>query len=364
MFESYEKLKKALTTVDSKYEEIQNALSSPDIGNDIPKMTKLKKEASFIEEAYNIHKLIKNEIHNYAQAKEMFLSKDPDFIEEAKSEMQQLEKSIEKHCEKAQILLLPKDINDNKNVVVEIKGAAGGDEANIFAGDLLKMYTRYFEQKEGFKMEVINANIASTGGYSNVEFSVKGHGAYSLLKWESGAHRVQRVPSTESKGRVHTSTATVLVMPEAEDIDVEIKKTDLKIDTFRASGAGGQHVNTTDSAIRITHIPTGIVSESQDGRSQHKNKEIAMTLLKTRIYKEISEKQAKERGDEARAKIGTGDRSEKIRTYNYPQNRVTDHRIGLTINKLEQVMQGSALQEFIDGLLSEEQRQKIENSQK
>ena len=303
MFESYEKLKKALSTVDSKYEEIQNKLSSPDIGSNIKRMTSLQKEAASIEQIYNIHQEVKKIINDYSQAKEMLLSKDPDFMEDAKNEMVACEEEINRNCQQLQILLLPKDPNDDKNIIVEIKGAAGGDEANIFAGDLLKMYTRYFETLDNFKIEIINANNAATGGFSNVEFSVKGHGAYSLLKWESGAHRVQRVPETESKGRVHTSTATVLVMPEAEDIDIEIKKADLKVDTFRASGAGGQHVNTTDSAIRITHIPTGIVSESQDGRSQHKNKEIAMTLLKTRIYNELSRKAAQERGAEAKAKI-------------------------------------------------------------
>ena len=250
MFDSYEKLKKALLTIDEKYQSIQQQLSSPDIGSNIKKWLIYKKRQQVLKKHIIFHKQIKESIDNYTQAKEMFLSKDPDFVEDAKLEMTICEQFIKEKCKDLQILLLPEDPNDHKNVIVEIKGAVGGDEANIFAGDLLKMYTRYFENNKDFQLELINASVSPTGGYSNVAFSLKGYGAFSLLKWESGAHRVQRVPTTESKGRVHTSTATVLVMPEAEAIDVDIKKSDLKIDTFRASGAGGQHVNTTDSAIR------------------------------------------------------------------------------------------------------------------
>ena len=254
-------------------------------------------------------------------------------------------------------MLLPKDPNDDKNVIVEIRGAAGGDEANIFAGDLYRMYTKYAE-KQGWKIEVLTEEHSDAGGFPLVEFMVKGNMVYSKLKYESGSHRVQRVPVTETQGRVHTSTATVLVMPEAEEVDVEINPSDLRIDVYRSSGAGGQGVNTTDSAVRITHIPTGTVVTSQNERSQIQNKERCMQVLRARLYEMKIQEQEEKLGAERRSKIGTGDRSEKIRTYNYPQNRVTDHRIGYTTKNLDKVMEGN-LEDIIEALITEDQNRKL-----
>ena len=261
-----------------------------------------------------------------------------------------LEKEIE-------ILLIPKDPNDGKDVIVEIRGAAGGDEGNIFAGDLYRMYVKYAES-QGWKIEILEAQDSEAGGYSLISFMIKGEGVYSKLKFESGSHRVQRVPKTETQGRVHTSTATVLVMPEAEEVDFELNPSDLRIDTYRASGAGGQHINKTDSAVRITHIPTGVVTTSQDGRSQHDNRDKAMRAMRTKLYEMKLREQEEAIGSERRSKIGTGDRSEKIRTYNYPQNRVTDHRIGLTIQQLDRIMEGK-LDDIIEALMNEDQRLKL-----
>ena len=255
-------------------------------------------------------------------------------------------------------MLLPKDPNDEKNVIIEIRGAAGGDEANIFAGDLFRMYTKYSE-KQGWKLEVTHEVSGESGGYSQIEFMLSGESVYSKLKYESGAHRVQRVPETESAGRVHTSTATVLVMPEAEEIDVEIKDSDIRIDITRSSGAGGQCVNTTDSAVRVTHIPTNIVVYCQVERSQIKNKERALQILKTRLYDLKQREQDEKLGNERRNKIGTGDRAEKIRTYNYPQNRLTDHRINYTVMHLDKIMEGD-LEDLINALIAEDERMRLE----
>ena len=256
--------------------------------------------------------------------------------------------------------MIPHDPNDEKNVVVEIKGAAGGDEANIFAGDLFDMYQKY-ANSQGWKIEIVNSESGSAGGFTNIEFLVKGENVYSKLKYESGAHRVQRVPATESQGRVHTSTATVLVMPEAEEFDFELDLNEVRIDITRSSGCGGQGVNTTDSAVRLTHIPTGIIVYSQVERSQIKNKELAFKILKTRLYNlKLKEKEEAE-GEERRSKIGTGDRSEKIRTYNYPQNRLTDHRIGFTSMNLDRIMDGE-LEVVIEALINEDQKKKLEGS--
>lgn len=268
-----------------------------------------------------------------------------------------LEPEREQLVDKLEILLIPKDPNDDHNAIVEIRGAAGGDEGNIFAGDLYRMYVRYAEML-GWKTEVMEASEAEAGGYTLISFFVKGDEVFKHLKFESGSHRVQRVPKTETQGRIHTSTATVLVMPDIEEEEIEINPADLVVETHRASGAGGQHVNKTDSAVRITHTPTGISVNVQDGRSQHDNRATAMRLIRARVYEEMQERADREKGIERRSKIGTGDRSEKIRTYNYPQNRVTDHRIGLTLQQLDRIMEGK-LSDVVEALLLEEQRQKL-----
>ena len=306
-----ERLEATLT----KYNQLQTELMSEDVLKNINKTREISKEIADLEE-----------------------------------EKENIEKNLE-------ILLIPKDPNDSKNVIMEIRGAAGGDEANIFAGDLFRMYSRYAE-RIGLKIEIINAVEGTAGGFSQIEFMIKGQGAYSKLKYESGSHRVQRVPVTESNGRIQTSTATVLVMPEAEDVNITIDPKDLRIDIFRSSGCGGQGVNTTDSAVRITHLPTNTVVTCQNERSQIQNKEQAMKVLKARLYDLEQQKHDQELGSERRSKIGTGDRAEKIRTYNYPQNRVTDHRIGFTTNSLDRVMNGQ-LDEIIDALTMEDQRRKL-----
>jgi peptide chain release factor 1 len=277
-----------------------------------------------------------------------------EFAQEELVSLDEKKKSLEDNFE---ILLLPKDPNDGKNVIMEIRGAAGGDEANIFAGDLFRMYSKYAE-KQGWKIDVYNEEAGEAGGYSQIEFMIKGDNVYSKLKYESGAHRVQRVPETETQGRVHTSTATVLVMPEAEEVDFKLDMNEVRIDITRSSGCGGQGVNTTDSAVRLTHIPTGIIVYSQTERSQIKNKEKAIKILQTRLYDLKMKEQEDELGAERRNKIGTGDRSEKIRTYNYPQNRVTDHRIGFTTKQLDRVMEGE-LEEIIEALITEDQKRKL-----
>lgn len=285
------------------------------------------------------------------------MTKDPEMAEFAKEELSELEEKKTNLEKQIEVILLPKDPNDGKNVIVEIRGAAGGDEGNIFAGDLFEMYRKLCE-KEGWKIEMIDEERSEAGGYSLISFMVKGENVYSKLKYESGAHRVQRVPVTETQGRVHTSTATVLVMPEAEEVDFELDMNEVRVDITRSSGCGGQGVNTTDSAVRLTHIPTGIVVYSQTERSQIKNKEKAIKILKTRLYDLKMQEREKELGAERKSKIGTGDRSEKIRTYNYPQNRVTDHRIGFTLNTLDRIMAGD-IDKVIDALIIEDQNRKL-----
>ena len=355
------KLKAPLDAIEKKYQDLKDDLSKPENSQNIKLLTRLTKELNQIEDIYHLYQKVKGQLKELDQLKAALSCDDEEFIKTVKREIETIETNVTKDINQLQVELLPKDKNDDKNVIVEIRGAAGGDEANIFAGDLFRMYHKYFENLRGFKVELISSQASSGGGYSYISFAIKGPKAYSMLKWESGSHRVQRVPVTESKGRVHTSTATVLVMPEANEVDIKINPSDLRIDTFRSSGAGGQHVNTTDSAIRITHIPTGIVSQSQDGRSQHKNKEIAMTLLKTKIYDFELKKEQEKRGKEVKEKIGTGDRSEKIRTYNFPQNRLTDHRINLSLNSLDKVLEGD-LKTIIDALMAEEKRIKILHS--
>ena len=333
---------------------------NPEVLSNVNKTRELSKELSEIEDLVNCYKKYKKVLNNIEEATEML--KDPELGEIAKEEVKNLQQEKDSLDKELEILLIPKDPNDSKNVVIEIRGAAGGDEANIFAGDLFRMYTRYAE-KNGFSYKVYNSVEGTAGGFSQIEFIVKGEGAYSKLKYESGSHRVQRVPVTESNGRLQTSTATVLVMPEVDDdVNIEINPGDLRIDIYRSSGCGGQGVNTTDSAVRITHLPTNTVVTCKNERSQIQNKEQAMKVLKIRLYEQQLQKQEEEQGAERRSKIGTGDRAEKIRTYNYPQNRVTDHRIGFTTKQLDRVMDGD-LDDIINALISEDQKRKLEGNE-
>ena len=339
-----------LMMIEKRYLELNDELMKPEIISNVKETLKRTKEQAMLKDAYDAYQKYKELDAGISDAKEML--HDSELGEMAREELNTLEQekaSLEKEIE---VILLPKDPMDGKNVIVEIRGAAGGDEANIFAGDLFRMYSKYAE-KEGWRIEVLEEYPSEMGGYSLIQFMVKGENVYSKLKYESGAHRVQRVPQTETQGRVHTSTATVLVMPEADEVDIEIKDADLKVDVYRSSGAGGQHVNTTDSAVRMTHIPTGIVVTCQNERSQIKNREKALQMLRARVYEE--------EGLERRTKIGTGDRSEKIRTYNYPQNRVTDHRIGFTLKQLDRVMEGD-LEEIITALINADQERKLKEA--
>ena len=346
-----------LETTLNKYNSIQEELTKTEVLSDIKKTREYSKILSELEDIVNCYKKYKKVLEDIEDTKEM--TKDPELSEMAKEELKALEEEKNNLENELEILLIPKDPNDGKNIIMEIRGAAGGDEANIFAGDLFRMYTRYAE-KQGFSYQVYNSIEGTAGGYSQIELIIKGKGVYSLLKYESGSHRVQRVPVTESNGRLQTSTATVLVMPEAdEDIEIEINPNDLRIDIYRSSGCGGQGVNTTDSAVRITHIPTGLVVTCQNERSQIQNKEQAMKVLKSRLYELQEQEKAEKEGKERRNKIGTGDRAEKIRTYNYPQNRVTDHRIGYTTNNLDRIMDG-ALDDIINALIQEDQKRKLE----
>ena len=343
-----------LVSMENRYEELGHMLMDPDIGTDIKKMTDVTKEQASLQAAYDLFQEYKEVKDGIDGAKELMKENDPEIKEMAKMELDELADIIKK----LELELIPKDPNDNKNVIMEIRGAAGGDEGNIFAGDLYRMYVKYAES-QGWKVEVMEAEESEAGGFSLISFNVIGDGVYGKLKYESGSHRVQRVPKTETQGRVHTSTATVLVMPEMEEVDVQINKSDLRIDTYRASGAGGQHINKTDSAVRITHLPTGIVATSQDGRSQHDNRDKAMKALVARVYDYFQSQQTEAIDSERKSKVGTGDRAEKIRTYNYPQNRVTDHRIGLTIQQLDRIIEGK-LDDIITALINEDQRLKLE----
>ncbi len=349
-----------LENISNRYNEINSELMKPEVVTDIKKMQELSKEQASLKDAYDAYNEYKRLISDMDAAKEM--AKDPEMASFAKEELEGYKVRLDELLHELEILLLPKDPFDGKNVIVEIRGAAGGDEANIFAGDLYDMYV-HLAEKEGWKIEVMEAEEGTAGGYTLISFMVKGENVYSKLKYESGAHRVQRVPVTESQGRVQTSTATVLVMPEADEVDVDLDMNDVRVDITRSSGCGGQGVNTTDSAVRLTHIPTGLVVYSQTERSQIKNKEKAIKILQARLA-DLRIREAEEKaGAERRSKIGTGDRSEKIRTYNYPQNRVTDHRIGFTINALDRVMAGD-IDKVIDALITEDQARKLkgENS--
>ena len=344
-----------LDAIEKKYLELTEELSKPEVISDYNKLKKLSKEQKDLEEQYLKYNEYKKVANNIEEAKQ--LVEDPEMGEMAKLELEELEPKKEELIKELEILLIPKDENDDKDIIIEIRGAAGGDEANIFAGDLFRMYSRYAD-KQGWKIDIINDEPGSAGGFSQIEAKIKGDKVYSKLKYESGSHRVQRVPVTEANGRIQTSTATVLIMPEVEDVEIDINPNDLRIDVYCATGHGGQGVNTTPSAVRITHLPTNTVVTCQNERSQLQNKQEAMQVLKARLYQMAQEAQDAEVGNERRSKIGTGDRAEKIRTYNYPQNRVTDHRIGYTTNTLDRVMDG-ALDDIIEALINEDLARKL-----
>ncbi|WP_048601515.1 peptide chain release factor 1 [Rubeoparvulum massiliense] len=347
-----------LEQVEQRFEELNQLLCDPNIVSDPQKLRTYSKEQSDLDETVQVYRQYKDVAQQLQDAKSLLGEKlDAEMREMVKMEIDELSEQAEKLQEKLKILLLPKDPNDDKNVIVEIRGAAGGDEAALFAGALYRMYTRYAEL-HGYKTEIMEANYTELGGFKEVIFSVMGKGAYSRLKYESGAHRVQRIPSTESGGRIHTSTATVAVLPEAEEVEVEINENDVRIDLFCSSGPGGQSVNTTQSAVRLTHIPTGIVVSCQDEKSQIKNKEKAMRVLRARLYDKYQQEAQAEYDQVRKSAVGTGDRSERIRTYNYPQSRVTDHRIGLTLHKLEMVLNGE-LDEIIDALILHDQTERM-----
>lgn len=351
-----------LQAVEDRYDRLNEFLSDPEILNDSKKLREYSKEQSDIQEtvdAYRQYKTVKEQLKD---AKAMLEDKlDADMREMVKEEISELEVEVKELEERLKVLLIPKDPNDDKNVIVEIRGAAGGDEAALFAGTLYRMYSRYAEV-QGWKTEIIEANYTELGGYKEVIFMISGKGAYSKLKFENGAHRVQRVPETESGGRIHTSTATVAVLPEAEEVEIEIHEKDIRVDTFASSGPGGQSVNTTMSAVRLTHIPTNTVVSCQDEKSQIKNKEKAMKVLRARVYDKFMREIQAEYDQNRKQAVGTGDRSERIRTYNFPQNRVTDHRIGLTIQKLDQIIEGK-LDEFINALIMDDQAKRMEQDQ-
>ncbi len=355
MFDKLEVFKK-------RNDEINQMLYDPNIVSDQEKYKALMKEQKNlipIVEKYDEYKKAKN---NAEEAKQLLNDGglDKDFKEMVETELEESRTAIEKISDELKILLLPKDPNDDRNVIMEIRGGAGGEEAALFSGVLFRMYSMYAESK-GWKTEILNANETELGGYKEISFMISGEGAYSRLKYESGVHRVQRVPETEAQGRIHTSTVTVAVLPEAKDVEIEINPADLQIDTFRASGAGGQHINKTESAIRITHIPTGVVVECQDERSQYKNKDKAMKVLKSRLLEAKMQEQTDAMAQERKTQVGTGDRSERIRTYNYPQGRLTDHRIGLTLYRLEDILNGN-IDEVIDALITADRAAKLESS--
>ncbi len=346
-----------LRAIEEKYGELTERLSDPETIKDMGLFMRLSKEQSDLKPLVDKYGEYKEILKGIEEAEDVLASGDRELKELAEEELALLKRRKAEVLEELKVMLLPTDPRDKKNVIIEIRAGTGGDEAALFAADLFKMYSRYAEQK-GWKVEVIESRPTGLGGLKEITFSIQGRGAYSRLKYESGVHRVQRVPLTETSGRIHTSAATVAVLPEAEEIDVRIDERELKIDTYRASGAGGQHVNKVSSAVRITHLPTGIVVQCQDERSQHKNREKAMRILRSRLYEIRMEEQEREISEERKSQIGSGDRSERIRTYNFPQNRVTDHRIGLTLQKLTHILEGN-LDEIIDALISHFQTEKL-----
>ena len=354
-----DKLKK----VEERFEYINEKLCESDVVSDLAQYKKFMQELKVLTPIVEKYRQLKAAEEAMTEAKAMLDAGglDPEFRELCQEEFEDSREKVAVYGEELKILLLPRDPNDDKNVIVEIRGGAGGEEASLFAGVLYRMYSMYGESK-GWKAEILNANATELGGYKEISFMIEGEGAYSRLKFESGVHRVQRVPETESQGRIHTSTVTVAVLPEAEEVDVEINPADLQIDTYRSGGAGGQHVNKTESAIRITHIPTGTVVECQDERSQHKNKDRAMKILRSKILEAEREKQHEAIAGERKAQVGTGDRSERIRTYNYPQGRVSDHRINLTLYRIEAILNGD-LDEIIDALITADTAEKLKSEE-
>jgi peptide chain release factor 1 len=346
-----------LDAMEKRYDEITELLSTPEVASDVAKLTALSKEQSQLGKTVELYREYKSLNEGLADLKEMANGDDPDMAAMADEELHNAKSRMEEIDEEIKVLLMPKDPNDDKNVIMEIRGAVGGDEANIFAGDLFRMYSKYAESK-GWKVQIMDAMPGAMGGYSSIQAKISGDAVYSQLKYESGGHRVQRVPVTEANGRLQTSIATVLVMPEAEEIDFQLEEKDLRIDTFCSSGPGGQGVNTTYSAVRVTYIPTGEYVACQVARSQHENKAMAMEILRTRIYQRMKAEEDEKNGATRQSLIGHGERSEKIRTYNYPQNRVTDHRIGFSINRLDAIIDGK-LDLVIQELINEDQKRKL-----
>ncbi len=352
-----------LQKIEDRYEELSKQLADPQIVSDYEKYTQYAKEHAELKEIVDAFKRYKNVLKQIEENKEIIEDgEDEELVELAKEDLKSLEKEAEELEEKLPLLLLPKDPNDEKNIILEIRAGAGGEEAALFAADLLRMYQRYAERK-GWKFEILDANETGLGGFKEVIAKIDGKGAYSRLKYESGVHRVQRVPVTESGGRIHTSTVTVAILPEVDEVEIEIRPEDLKIETMRASGHGGQHVNKTESAVRITHIPTGIVVCCQNERSQHQNKATALKILRAKLYEKAKREQEEKLQKERKSQVGTGERCEKIRTYNFPQNRVTDHRIGLTVYNLEEVLDGD-LDEFIDALITHFRTEALKKEEK
>jgi len=350
-----------LAELQRQYAEINEKLVSEEVLKDPQELTRLSKEAARLAQPAEAYQQLTDLDTRIEEGHQLMQESDPDIREMARAELEECEPQREALLEHIQHLLIPRDPDDDHDVIMEIRGGVGGDEGNIFAGDLYRMYSRYAEA-QGWKVQVMEASPSEAGGFSQIIFSIKGNEVYRALKFESGAHRVQRVPKTESQGRIQTSTATVLCEPEAEDADIVIDPADLTIETHRASGAGGQHINKTDSAVRIVHVPTGITVNCQEGRSQIENRETAMRLIKSRVYEELKRRREEAAGAIRREKIGTGDRSEKIRTYNYPQNRVTDHRIGFTLTQLDRVMEGK-LDDIIAALQADDEKKKLAAAQ-